>query len=145
VPPSREAKPKAAKKVLSKEEKGVETAKRRGQRKNLKESNAAAAAAQHVEVTQHIAWQVQLKAGAAQVGLRPSLAEAMLLVKQEWIIGVALPTLSVSSLSSQLCPGMPAPLQVHTASRFASGTAPVHFNGTPRSGDSFPGATQKMR
>jgi hypothetical protein len=41
----REAKPKAPKKLLSKEEKGVETVKRRVQRKNLKERNAAAAAA----------------------------------------------------------------------------------------------------
>ncbi|KAK1695379.1 hypothetical protein QYE76_012076 [Lolium multiflorum] len=43
--------------------------------------------------------------------------------------------------------------QVHTASRFASGAASVHFNGasipdlnrTPRSGDSCPGARQKTR
>jgi hypothetical protein len=59
----------------------------------------------------------------------------------------------MSSVSSQLRPGMPAPLQVHAASRFASGVAPVQFNGAPvpdlnqtsRSGESCPGATQKTR
>jgi hypothetical protein len=119
VPPSREAKPKAAKKVLSKEEKGVETAKRRGRRKNLKERNAVAATAHHVEDNAHIAWLMQLKAGA-QVGLHTSLAETMLLVKQERIVGVAPPTSSVSSVSFQLHPGTHAPSQVHTASWFAS-------------------------
>jgi hypothetical protein len=93
----REAKPKAAKKVLSKEEKDVEAAKRRGQRKNLKEKNAAAAA---MEATQHMAWQMQLKAGASQVGLHQSIEEAMRLVKQEGIVGVTPPASSMSSVSS---------------------------------------------
>ena len=96
---------------------------------------------------------MQVKAGVAQVGLHPSLAEAYMLVKREGIAGVAPPASSVSSVSSQLRPGTPAPLQVHAASRFASGVAPVQFNGapvpdlnrTPRSGDSCPGATHKTR
>jgi hypothetical protein len=77
----------------------------------------------------------------------------MLFVKQERIVGVAPPALSVSSVSSQLHPGTPAPSQVHEVSRFASGTAPVQFNGapgpdlnwTPRSSDPCPDATQKTR
>jgi hypothetical protein len=40
----RDAKSKAAKKVLSKEDKGIEAVKRRGRRKNQKERNAAATA-----------------------------------------------------------------------------------------------------
>jgi hypothetical protein len=114
----------------------------------LKESNAAAVAVQHVEAAVHIAWQMPLKVGA-EVGLRPSLAEAMLLVKQERIVGVAPPALSVSLISSQLGPGTHAPSQDHMASRFAFGVAPVHFswvpvpnlNRTKRRGDSCPGAT----
>jgi hypothetical protein len=141
----RDAKPKAAKKVLSKEQKCVEAAKRRGRRKSLKERNAAAAGQQ--------TWQMQVKAGVAQVGLHPSLAEAYMLVKREGIAGVTPPASSVSSVSFQLRPGTPAPLQVHPSSRFASGVAPVQFNGvpvpdlnrTPRSGDSCPGATYKTR
>jgi hypothetical protein len=43
---SRDAKPKAAKKVFSKEEKCVEAAKRRGRRRNLEERNAASRPAQ---------------------------------------------------------------------------------------------------
>jgi hypothetical protein len=58
----REGKPKAEKKVLFKEEKGVESMKRRCRRKNLKERNAVAAA---MEATQQMVWQIQLKAGAA--------------------------------------------------------------------------------
>ncbi|KAM0826851.1 hypothetical protein ACQ4PT_068587 [Festuca glaucescens] len=92
----REAKPKAAKKLMSKEEKGVKATKRRSRCKNLKERNAAAAAAQQVEAAAHIAWQMHLKAGA-HVGIHPSLAEAMLLVKQERSIGVAPPASLVSS------------------------------------------------
>ncbi|KAK1589989.1 hypothetical protein QYE76_017865 [Lolium multiflorum] len=147
-----EAKPKAAKKVLSMKEKCVEAAKCRGRRKNLKEKTAAAANQQ--------AWQMQMKAGVAQVALHPSIAEGYMLVKREGIADVAPPASSVSSVSSQLRPGTPAPLQGHPASRFASGVAPVqftgaplHFNGasvpelnrTPRSGDSCPGATHKTR
>jgi hypothetical protein len=41
-----EAKPEAPKKLLPKEEKGIEAAKRRGMRKNLKDRKDAAAAAQ---------------------------------------------------------------------------------------------------
>jgi hypothetical protein len=48
--------------MLSNEEKGVEAAKRRCRRKNLKERNAVAAA---MEATQQMVWQIQLKAGAA--------------------------------------------------------------------------------
>jgi hypothetical protein len=50
----REAKPNAARKVMFKEEKGVEAVKRRCQRKNLKDRNAAAAAIQYVEDTRKI-------------------------------------------------------------------------------------------
>jgi hypothetical protein len=81
----RDAKPKAAKKVLSKEEKGVEAAKHRGRRRNHKERNAATAAMEATLQT----WQMQLKAGAAQLGLHPSYAVDMLHVKQERIIGIA--------------------------------------------------------
>jgi hypothetical protein len=141
----REAKPKAAKKVLSKEEKSVEAAKRRGRHRNLKEKTAAGANQE--------AWQIQMKAGVSQVALHPSLAEGYMLVKREGIAGVAPPATSVSSVSSQLRPGTPAPLQGHPASRFVSGVAPVQFNGapipdlnrTPKSGDSCPGATYKTR
>ncbi|KAK1668273.1 hypothetical protein QYE76_056432 [Lolium multiflorum] len=146
---SRDAKPKAVKKVMSKEEKGFEAAKHRDQRRKQKERNAAAAA---MEASQ-LAWQIQLKGGTAQVGLHPSLAEAYILIKREGIAGVAPPASSVSSVSSQLRPGTPAPVQVHAVSRFASGVAPVQFNGapvpdlnrTPSSGDSCPGATHKTR
>ena len=146
----REAKPKAAKKVLSAEEKIIEAAKRRGWRKNQKIKNAAAANQQ--------AWQMQIKAGVAQVALHPTLAEGYMLVKREGIAGVTPPASSVSSVSSQLRPGTPAPLQVHPALRFVSGLplvqltgAPEQFNGapvpdlnrTPRSGDSCPGVTHK--
>ncbi|KAK1663132.1 hypothetical protein QYE76_051291 [Lolium multiflorum] len=89
---SREAKPKAAKKVMSKEEKSVEAAKRRCRRRNLKEKTAAAANQQ--------AWQMQMKAGIAQVALHPSLAEGYMLVKREGIAGVAPPASSMSSVSS---------------------------------------------
>jgi hypothetical protein len=141
----REAKPKAAKKVLSAEEKVLEAAKRRGRRKNQKIKTAAAANQQ--------AWQMQIKAGVAQVALHPTLAEGYMIVKREGIAGVAPPASSVSSVSSQLRPGTPAPLQGHAASRFASGLPPVKLTGaavpdlnrTPRSGDSCPGATQKTR
>jgi hypothetical protein len=71
----RDAKLKATKKLLSKEEKGIEAAKRRDRRKNLKDGNAAAA--QQVEAAAHMAWQMQLKAGAhvgLHIGLHPSLA-----------------------------------------------------------------------
>nr|XP_051216049.1 uncharacterized protein LOC127333689 isoform X1 [Lolium perenne] len=83
-----------------------------------------------------------------------------MLVKREGVAGVAPPSSSVSSVSSQLRPGTPAPLQGHPASRFASGLPPVEltraaeqFNGaavpdlnrTARSGDSSSGATQKTR
>ncbi|KAK1692359.1 hypothetical protein QYE76_009056 [Lolium multiflorum] len=148
----REAKPKAAKKVLSPEEKIIEAAKRRGRHKNQKVKTVAAANQQ--------AWQMQIKAGVAQVALHPTLAEGYMLVKREGIAGVAPPASSVSSVSSQLRPRTPAPLQGHPASRFASGLPPVKLTGTaeqlngaavpdlnrtPRSGDSCPGATQKTR
>jgi hypothetical protein len=148
----RETKAKAAKKVLSPEEKAIEAAKRRCRRRNQKMKISAAANQQ--------AWQMQIKAGVAQVALHPTLAEGYMLVKREGIAGVAPPSSSVSSVSSQLRPGTPAPLQGHPASRFASGLPPVEltgaaeqFNGaavpdlnrTPRSGDSSSGATQKTR
>jgi hypothetical protein len=116
----RDAKPKAARKVMSREEKCVEATKRRGRRKNLKERNAAAAGQQ--------AWQMQVKAGVAQVGLHPSLVDAYMLVKREGIAGVAPPASSMSSVSSQLRPGIPAPLQGHPSSQFAVGVVPVQFN-----------------
>jgi hypothetical protein len=106
----REAKPKARKKVLSKEEKSVKAAKRHGWRKNLKEKTAPAANQQ--------VWQMQMKAGVAQVALHSSLAEGYMLVKREGIAGVAPPASSVSSVSSQLRPETPAPLQGHPVSRF---------------------------
>ncbi|KAK1616800.1 hypothetical protein QYE76_022317 [Lolium multiflorum] len=80
---------KAAKKVLSPEEKMIEAAKRRGRRKNQKMKTAAAANQQ--------AWQMQIKAGVAQVALHPTLAEGYMLVKREGIAGVAPPASSVSS------------------------------------------------
>jgi hypothetical protein len=94
-----EAKPKAPKKLLSKEEKGVQAAKRRGRRKNLKKRNAAAAAAQQAQVAAQMAWQMQVKANA-HVGLHPGHAEVMLFVKQERTLGVAPSASSVSSVSS---------------------------------------------
>jgi hypothetical protein len=94
---------------------------------------------------------MQVKVGA-HVGLHPGLAVAMLFFKQERIMGVAPPASLVGSVSSQLRPGTPAPSQVHAASRFASGAAPVQFSGAqvldlnrmPRSGDSCLAVTQKM-
>jgi hypothetical protein len=130
----RDAKRKAAKKVLFKEEKGVETVKRRGRCKNQNERNAAAAA---MEATKHMAWEMQLKASAAQVGLHPSFAEAMLLVKREGIIGVAPPASSVSSVSSQLRPGTPTPLQDQ---RGVSGVAPVQFTFSSMGDNTRPGS-----
>jgi hypothetical protein len=62
--------------------------------------------------------------------MHTGLTEVMLYIKQERILGVVPPALSVSSLSSQMRPGMSIPcVRVHTASRFASGPAPVQFNG----------------
>jgi hypothetical protein len=69
----REAKPKAPKKLLSKEKKGVETAKRHGRRKNLKKRNAAAAAVLQAGRSE-MAWQMQVKA-CAHVDLHPSLTD----------------------------------------------------------------------
>ncbi|KAK1683872.1 hypothetical protein QYE76_044720 [Lolium multiflorum] len=106
-----EAKPKAAKKMLSKEEKIVEAAKRRGRRKNLKEKTAAAANQQ--------AWQMQMKADVAQVALHLSLAEAYMLVKREGIAGVAPPASSV----------LPLPCRSpRVAVRLGRGVAPVQYN-----------------
>ncbi|KAK1687152.1 hypothetical protein QYE76_048000 [Lolium multiflorum] len=76
-----------------------------------------------------------------------------MVVKREGIAGVSPLASSVSSVSSQLRHGTPAPLKVHPTSRVTSGVAPVQFNGapvpdlnrTPRSGDSCPGATNKKR
>ncbi|KAK1693037.1 hypothetical protein QYE76_009734 [Lolium multiflorum] len=88
------------------------------------------------------------------------LSGGYMLVKREGIAGVAPPASSVSSISSQLRPETPAPLQGHPASRVASGVAPVQFtdaplpfngapvpdlNRTPRSGYSRPSATHKTR
>jgi hypothetical protein len=88
-----------AKKVISKEDKGIEAVKRRGWRKNLKDMNAVAAAAQQVEAAAHITWQMQLKV-RAHIGPHLCIGESMLLVKQERIMGVAPPASSVSSVSS---------------------------------------------
>jgi hypothetical protein len=121
----RETKAKAPKKVLTKEKKVVEAAKQQGRRKNLKERKDATTVAHQVRVAAQLAWDMQAKANT-QVGLPLGLAEAMLYIKQERIFGVTPPVLSVSSVSSHMCPGTPsACAQVHAASRFASGAAPV--------------------
>jgi hypothetical protein len=73
----REAKPKAPKKLLSKEKKGVEATKRRGRHKNLKERNATVATAQEAQAAAQMVWQMQVKADVhvgLHHGLHPSLA-----------------------------------------------------------------------
>ncbi|KAK1699490.1 hypothetical protein QYE76_016187 [Lolium multiflorum] len=145
----REAKPKVAKKVLSKEEKVIEAAKRRCRRKNQKNKTAAVANQQAGRCR-----------SAGRASSPPSDLSGGLHARQERGIAGVAPPASVSSVSSQLRPGTPAPLQVHPALRFVSGLPPVQltgapeqFNGvavpdlnrTPRSGDSCPGATHKTR
>jgi hypothetical protein len=133
--------------MLTKEEKGVQAGKRWGRRMNLKERKDGAM------VAAQMAWAIEAKAND-QVGLHPGLAEAMLYVKQERIVAIAPSPSSVSSVSSLMRPGMPsARAQVLAASRFASGAAPVQFNGAPipdlnqmpRIGDLCLAATQKTR
>jgi hypothetical protein len=51
----REAKPKAPKKLPSKEEKDIEAAKRRGKRRNMKERKDATAATQQAQVVAEMA------------------------------------------------------------------------------------------
>jgi hypothetical protein len=68
----REAKSKAAKKLLSKDEEGVKAVKHRGRCKNVKERNAPAAAGGQVQAAAQMAWQMRLKSGA-HVGLHPSI------------------------------------------------------------------------
>jgi beta-phosphoglucomutase-like phosphatase (HAD superfamily) len=139
--------------MLTKEEKGVAAAKRWGRRMNLKGRKDRTMVAQQAMVATQMAWEIEAKAND-QVGLYPGLAEAMLSVKQERIVAISPSPSSVSSVSSLMRPGTPsARAQVLAASRFASGAAPVQFNGAPipdlnqmpRSGDLCPAATQKTR
>jgi hypothetical protein len=85
-------KAKVPKKLLSREEKSVQAAKRRGRRANLKLK-------QKQQVAATLAFQMQVNANA-HVRLPTTMAEAMLYIKQERIIANALPAPQDSSVSS---------------------------------------------